>query len=82
MSFNILTEFKLTTLHLYIDNIADLHTPSFEDIIYNMILPFMILYITLGCLKKALSLREFYIDEKVKIKNIYKKYSSRKAKLS
>ena len=71
MAFNIFTEFKLTTLHLYIQKWM-YENYSFIDIFINMFLPFMILYIPIAWLKKSLSITVFYIQEE-KIIDSYKK---------
>ena len=79
ISFNVLTEFKLSTLHLYIHK-DDEDSSDGWDYIFNIIFPFLVLYVTRECLKKAFSLREFYIDEKYKIKGletIIKKHKSK-----
>ena len=71
MAFNIFTEFKLTTLHLYVQKWM-YENYSFIDIFYNMFLPFMFLYIPIAWLKKSLSITVFYIQEE-KIIDSYKK---------
>ena len=71
MAFNIFTEFKLTTLHLYIQKWM-YENSSFVDIFINTFLPFIILYIPIAWLKKSLSITVFYIQEENIIES-YKK---------
>ena len=83
MSFNILTEFNLSTLHLYIHKFNDESSSGFDKFI-NMFLPFIVLYVPIAWVKKSLSLTLFCLEESDKIdfiKNNKKYINNRKTVL-
>ena len=83
MSFNILTEFNLSTLHLYIHKFND-ESSSGVDKFINMFLPFIVLYVPIAWVKKSLSLTLFCLEESDKIdfiKNNKKYINNRKTVL-
>ena len=74
MSFNILTEYRLSDLHLYYHHDKNT-TSNFDNFILNAIPPYIVDLI-IRIIKKAISLREFYLEEYYRIeykKNRYKK---------
>jgi len=70
MTFNMLTEFDLSHLHLYIHRWNE-ETDSSVAKFVNIFLPFIILYIPIAWIKKALSMSVFCMEEEEKI-NLYK----------
>ena len=76
MTFNMLTEFDLRHLHLYIHRWNE-ETDSSVAKFVNIFLPFIILYIPIAWIKKALSMTVFCIQEEIKIDNYNKEYKRR-----
>ena len=70
MSFNILMEFDLSDLHLFIHS-DEYSKSTFVNYFLNLIPPLLV-YLLLHFFRKSLSLREFYLEEKDKIKKIGK----------
>ena len=68
MTFNMLTEFDLRPLHLYIHRWNEKTDSSLAKFV-NIFLPFLILYIPIAWIKKALSITVFCLQEKAKIED-------------
>ena len=76
MTFNMLTEFDLRHLHLYIHRWNE-ETDSSVAKFVNIFLPFIILYIPIAWIKKALSITVFCLQENAKIEDYEEKYKRR-----
>ena len=74
MTFNLLTEFDLRHLHLYIHRWNE-ETDSSVAKFINTFLPFIILYLPIAWIKKALSMSMFCLEEEEKIKKYEELYS-------
>ena len=72
MSFNIITATKLSTLHLWTSKFEQ-DNPGPGDKFINFFIPFIILYLPIGLVKRSLSLTRIYFHFNQEIKMLEKK---------
>ena len=69
MSFNIITVTKLSTLHLWTSKFEQ-DTPDAADRFINFFIPFLILYLPIALIKRALSMNWIYYNLKDQIEKL------------
>ena len=72
MFFNLITETNSSDLHFYLDKDGNTQK-NFLSWLKNAIFPYLIVYLMVRYLKKAISLREFYLGVRKKVKPLIKK---------
>ena len=72
MFFNLITETNSSDLHFYLDKDGNTQK-NFFSWLKNAIFPYLFVYLMVRYLKKAISLREFYLGVKKKVKPLTKK---------
>ena len=77
MFFNLITETNSSDLHFYLDKDGN-SQKNFFSWLKNAIFPYLIVYLMVRYLKKAISLREFYLDVDEKLDPLIKKIRKNK----
>ena len=77
MFFNLITETNSSDLHFYLDKDGNTQK-NFFSWLKNAIFPYLIVYLMVRYLKKAISLREFYLGVRKKVKPLIKKIKKNK----
>lgn len=77
MFFNLITETNSSDLHFYLDKDGNTQK-NFFSWLKNAIFPYLIVYLMVRYLKKAISLREFYLGVRKKVKPLIKKIRKNK----
>jgi hypothetical protein len=80
MCFNLLTEFNSSDLHFLLkkDYIDENSGTKFSNWLINAILPYLFVYLVIRYFRRAISLREFYLEEKERIEYIIITYKNKK----
>jgi hypothetical protein len=74
MSFNLIIATKITTLHLWTSE-SDQDSPSAADRFINYFIPFLILYLPIGWMKRSLSKTMIYFHISKKIDELKKEFN-------
>ena len=73
MSFNIITATKLSTLHLWTSKLEQ-DSPDAADRFINFFIPFLILFLPIGLIKRSLSMTRIYFNLEQKIEDLKQKF--------
>ena len=77
MSFNLITATKISTLHLWTSE-SEMDSPSAADRFINYFIPFIILYLPIGWMKRSLSKTVIYFNLSKKIDELKKEFNKTK----
>ena len=81
MSFNIITATKLSTLHLWTSKLEE-DTPNSLDRFINYFIPFIVLYLPIGWMKRSLSMTMIYFHLHKEIETLKDKFDEVRQKHS